>query len=288
MLGILSTTLIVLTSSTALATHRGKTHMNLPAAATDSDFYDNGAPSAAKVDLGKKLFFDKILSGNKNDSCATCHHSLTDTGDGLSLPVGEGARGLGVTRDTGTGSDAIHERVPSNAPPVFNLGAKEYVNLFHDGRVQVGPNGELLTPAGANLPSDFDNILAAQAMFPVTSGTEMAGQTGENSIADAAAAGNLAGPGGVWEQLAFRLQGVPAYVNMFVNTFDDVSSASDITYVHAANAISAFEAKNWRATNSPFDKLLNGDLTALSYEAIKECVYFMVMQDVALVTVVPF
>lgn len=266
MLGIVSTTLVVLTSSTAFATHRGKPHINLPAAATDSDFYDNGAPSEAKVDLGKKLFFDKILSGNKNDSCATCHHTLTDTGDGLSLPVGEGARGLGVTRDTGSGSDAIHERVPRNAPPVFNLGAKEFVKLFHDGRVQVGPNGELLTPAGANLPAGLDNALAAQAMFPVTSGTEMAGQPGENSIADATAIGNLAGPGGVWEQLALRLQGVPAYVDLFVNTFDDISSASDITYVHAANAIAAFEANNWRATNSPFDKLLNGDRSALSYD----------------------
>ena len=46
----------------------------LPEPVTNNDFYDNGAPSAEKVELGRLLFFDKILSGNKNISCATCHH----------------------------------------------------------------------------------------------------------------------------------------------------------------------------------------------------------------------
>jgi len=264
---VFSTALFTL--STGLAFASDDDDDNLPSPAMDSDFYDNGNPSADKVELGKNLFFEKLLSGNQNISCATCHHSLTDTGDGLSLPVGEGGRGLGVTRGTGDGADAIHERVPRNAPPVFNLGATEFTTLFHDGRVQLGPDGEILSPAGPNLPSNLDNPLAAQAMFPVTSPTEMAGQFGENSIADAAAAGNLAGPGGIWEQLAIRLQGVPAYVDMFINTYDDIDSAEDITYAHAANAIAAFEAKNWRATNSPFDRYLKGDDSALSKNAEK-------------------
>lgn len=97
-----------------------------PAPVTDSDYYDDGHPDASRVELGRLLFFDKLLSGNENISCATCHHSLTDTGDGLSLGVGEGGRGLGITRDTGSDTDAIHERVPRNAPPVFNLGAREF------------------------------------------------------------------------------------------------------------------------------------------------------------------
>ena len=75
--------------------------------------------------LGRLLMFDKILSGNRNISCGTCHHSLTGTGDGLSLPVGEGGAGLGVTRLARHEGDSIGERVPRNAPPVFNLGARE-------------------------------------------------------------------------------------------------------------------------------------------------------------------
>jgi cytochrome c peroxidase len=241
----------------------------IPGAVGDNDYHNVGQAGDAKFELGKRLFFDKELSGNRNISCATCHHSLTGTGDGLSLPIGEGARGLGVTRDTGDGADAVHERVPRNAPPVFNLGAKEFVRMFHDGRVEVSPAhpSGFNTPAGDDLPLGLETVLAAQAMFPVTSGTEMAGQAGENSVADAAAMGNLAGPGGVWEQLAQRLQAIPEYVDRFTAAFPDVSQASDITYVHAANAIAAFEAIAWRADNSPFDRYLRGDVHAMSKNA---------------------
>jgi cytochrome c peroxidase len=236
--------------------------------------YDFRTPSDEKVELGRNLMFDKILSGNQNISCGTCHHSLTDTGDGLSLPVGEGGKGLGVTRDTGTGADQIVERVPRNAPPVFNLGDNSFHTFFHDGRVTTVGGGSFpsgcKTPAGMNLPGNLENVLACQAMFPVTSGTEMAGQSGENSVADAAAAGNLAGPGGVWEQLAERLQGIPEYVSMFQAAFPgDVIDASDITYAHAANAISAFEGVAWRADNSPFDQYVRGDEDAMSENAQK-------------------
>ena len=241
----------------------------LPTPAMDSDFHEDSNPNPAKVQLGRFLFFDKILSGNRNISCATCHHSLTDTGDGLSLPIGEGGRGTGVIRGTGIGADAVHERVPRNAPPVFNLGAREFHVMFHDGRVAVDasqPSG-FLSPAGDDLPTGLENVLAAQAMFPVTSGTEMAGQAGENSIADAAAAGNLAGPGGVWEQLALRLQAIPEYVDLFIDAFDHINAAGDISYADAANAIAAFEAKAWRFDNSPFDRFMRGEKSAMSRAA---------------------
>ena len=113
----------------------GTAGAQLPAPLTDADFLDNGLPDQARVELGRALFFDKILGGSFNIACATCHHPFAATGDGLSLSVGEGARGTGVTRDTGSGLDAIHERVPRNAPALFNLGAREFATLFHDGRV---------------------------------------------------------------------------------------------------------------------------------------------------------
>lgn len=231
------------------------------------EFVDGGEPNAAKVKLGKMLFHDKELSGNRNISCATCHHALADTGDGLSLPVGEGGRGLGVTRDTGHGIDAIHERVPRNAPPVFMLGSTEVTRLFHDGRVEVNegfPNG-FISPAGHDLPEGLENILAVQAMFPVTSGTEMAGQSGENPVADAAALGAKH----VWPLLTIRLQEIEAYEQLFIDAFLDISDSSDITYVHAANAIAAFEIDAWRADNSPWDSFVAGDPRALTWEQKK-------------------
>lgn len=112
------------------------------------------------------------------------------------------------------------------------------------------------------MPDTLENILACQAMFPVTSPTEMAGQVdenglAENEIADAADSGELVT---VWERLARRLRTIPEYVTLFKAAFpDDVLGSEDITYAHAANAIAAFEGTNWRADNSPFDRYLRGD-----------------------------
>ena len=47
-------------------------------------------PSPALVDLGKALFFDRVLSGNRDVSCATCHSPLNHTADVLALSIGTG------------------------------------------------------------------------------------------------------------------------------------------------------------------------------------------------------
>jgi cytochrome c peroxidase len=236
-------------------------------AADDMDFYDRGSPFPAKVELGRNLFFDKILSGNLNISCASCHHPLAGTGDGLSLPVGEGGNGLAVTRDTGHGVHSVPERVPRNAPAIFNLGASEFKRMFHDGRVEEDPSepSGFRSPAFAQLPTGLDNVLAVQAMFPVTSGTEMAGQPGENPQADAAHANRLAGADGVWSLIAARLRVLPGYVRLFMKAYPaEVRHPADIDFVLAANAIAAFEASAWRFDDSPYDRYLRGNRQALS------------------------
>ena len=241
-------------------------------AVEDADYYSDGRPEPHKVELGRLLFFDKILSGNKNISCATCHHPKHGTGDALALPLGEGPSGLGPEREPGEShSTAVHGRVPRNSPALFNLGAREFERLFHDGRVESDPNGYyeggFITPAKWKLPSGLENVLAAQAMFPPTSAGEMAGAKGENPIADAASLNNAAGPGGIWELLAERLQGIPEYVERFQAAFPDVEEPSDITFVHAANAIASFEADAFRMDDSPFDRHLRGDRDALTAAA---------------------
>ncbi len=236
-------------------------HKHIQAALTDADFH---SASPEKIQLGKFLFFDKILSGNMNISCASCHHPMAGTGDGLALPVGEGGRGLGVTRDTGEGADAIHERVPRNAPHIFNLGAKEIVTMFHDGRLSVNPEkpSGFDSPAGDQFPAGLDHALAAQAMFPVTSAAEMAGQAGENAVADAGANGDLAE---VWRLLTERVMAIPEYVELMEQAYPGVN-ANQISFVHIANAIGAFEATAFRADNSPFDRYLRGE-KSLSHDA---------------------
>ena len=238
-----------------------KNKWNLPNPVVDADYPPR---NIEKEELGKLFYYDKILSGNKNISCASCHHALTDTGDGLSLPIGEGAQGLGITRNTGTTEDAVHERVPRNAPHIFNLASYEFTTMFHDGRLQksdLHPTG-YITPAGDDFLPGIDTPVAAQAMFPVTSGTEMAGQAGENEVADAAAAGDVRE---VWRLLTQRVTDIPEYLEMLFNAYPELNNdVNNVNFTHIANAIGAYEAAAFRADNSPFDAYLRGDWNAIS------------------------
>ena len=98
----------------------------------------------------------------------------------------------------------------------------------------------------------------------------MAGQQGENDVANARALNNAAGKGGIWEILGNRLAAIPEYVELFREAYpDQVKSADDVNYVLAANALAAFQAKEFRADNSPFDQYLRGDKSALSPAAVR-------------------
>jgi len=248
---------------------------DLPEPVSDHDYYFNAQPAADKVELGRILFFDKILSGNRNISCATCHHPAFASADGLALPLGEGPTGLGTERTPGAEPPAsVAGRVPRNSPGLFNLGAAEFERLFHDGRVETDPHGYFdggfVTPAKWKLPKGLENPLAAQAMFPVTSPMEMAGNKGENPIADAISLNNVAGNSGVWELLADRIRAIPEYVELFTRAYpEQVSDANDITFVLAANAIATFETTAFRADDSAFDRYLRGDTRSLTREQRK-------------------
>ena len=76
-----------------------------------------------EAQLGQLLFYDPLLSGNKEVACATCHHPAFGTGDGLSLSLGDGGMGLGINRMVDL-KNLPEQRVPRNAQPLFQLGAK--------------------------------------------------------------------------------------------------------------------------------------------------------------------
>jgi len=231
----------------------------LPEPLSDADFlaFD---PQQAK--LGQLLFYDNILSGNQNINCGTCHHPTLGTGDGLSLGIGEGGVGLGPDRHAGHGRSAIRKRIPRNAPGLWNLGAKELTRLFHDGRLEVSDiygNG-FNSPAEEWLPSGFNSLLAAQAIFPLVAQFEMTGNTGENEIIGAV----HDRIDGAWPLLAKRVRSQPIYAQMFVSAFDHITSPEQVTIVDIANALAAFQATEWKSHDSPFDAYLAGDKTALT------------------------
>ncbi|MEM8742176.1 MAG: cytochrome c peroxidase, partial [Pseudomonadota bacterium] len=69
----------------------------------------------AEARLGWFLFYDPILSGNRNIACATCHHPRFATSDGVSLSLGEGGLGLGPERRPDP-DNMPEQRLPRNAP----------------------------------------------------------------------------------------------------------------------------------------------------------------------------
>ncbi|MDJ0631436.1 MAG: cytochrome c peroxidase [Rhodobacter sp.] len=232
--------------------------LDLPAPLTDDDFLQF---DRAQAELGQLLFYDKILSGNQNISCGSCHHHDLGSTDGLSLGIGEGGVGLGPARTAGTGANRIKARIPRNAPALWNLAHKDIDALFHDGRLSISDlygNG-FNSPAEEYLPAGLKSLLAAQALFPVTSDNEMAGHPGENEIAGAV----HDRIDKAWPIIAERVRGIPEYVEMFAAAFDHVDRAEDITIVEIANAIAAFEGTEFRNHDSAFDAYLGGEPEAL-------------------------
>lgn len=210
----------------------------------------------AQARIGQLLFYDKILSGNRNISCGTCHHHSLDGTDGLSLGLGEGGAGVGPARRSGDGPDRIAKRIPRNAPGLWNLGARDVRVLFHDGRLEVSDiygNG-FDTPAEEYLPQGLNSPLAAQALFPMTSQFEMAGNPGENDVAGAV----QTRIDSAWEILAKRVRLIPEYGALFVTAFDHIDRPDQITIVDIANAIAAFIGTEWQSFDSPYDAYLTG------------------------------
>jgi cytochrome c peroxidase len=87
----------------------------------------------AKIELGKKLFFDRRLSGDGTMSCATCHDPEQGYSDGLDISLN-----YPTTRNW------------RNSPTLIGVAFQKY--LFHDGRA---------------------SSLEDQALFPMMSAFEM-------------------------------------------------------------------------------------------------------------------
>ncbi|MFD0916649.1 cytochrome-c peroxidase [Pseudahrensia aquimaris] len=232
---------------------------DLPRPLTKDDFI---AFDTRQARIGQLLFYDKILSGNRNISCGTCHHHKHGGTDGLSLGIGEGGEGVGPKRTAGKGENRIRKRIPRNAPALWNLGAKEIRVLFHDGRLEESDlyeNG-FNSPAEEWLPKGLSSLLAAQALLPMTAQFEMAGNPKENQVAGAA----HDRIDRVWPIVAKRVRTIPAYGIMFVTAFDHIESPEQISEIDIAEALAAFIGTEWQSYDSPFDDYLKGNPNALT------------------------
>lgn len=244
-------------------------------------------PDAHKVKLGEALFFDRILSGNQDISCATCHYPTFHSGDALSLSFGTGGVGLGPDRQLGEERDFV----PRNATELFNRGSPEWKTMFWDGRVSGSVAEGFDSPAESDLPAGLDNILAVQAMFPVTSRDEMLGEeedltiSGEiNELAmiedDDEKDDKAENYVEIWAQLMERLLDIPAYAPLFQAAYPNVAQ-NDLGFQHVANALAAYQIASFSFDDSPWDRYLAGDEDALSPEAKEGALLFYGKADCA-------
>lgn len=218
--------------------------------------------------LGRMLAFDKVLSGNGDISCMTCHMPALATGDGRSLAIGQGATGLGP--DRAHPGDAF---IPRNAPPLFNLHLVDH--LFWDGRVFGDEAGRLHTPAGSVLTPEMRAVMeygpvSAIGLFPVLSRAEMRGEAGENELADIEDGDARA----VWDGEMRRLGAIPAYRRMFGAAYPGTDFDA-MNFAYASNAIGAFLLDAFVFDNSPWDRFLAGSDAALSDEQLEGALQFM-------------
>ncbi len=229
-------------------------------------------PSKDMVALGEMLYWDPELSGNRDTACVTCHHPVFGTGDGLSLPVGTGGHGTGAARVLG----ADREFVPRNANPVYNLGFSEWETMFWDGRIEGNKFEGFENPARDRLPDGLDNVLAVQAMFPVTSRDEMRGDRGDTDIfgqPNELARIKDTSPERIWDTIMRRLFAIPEYLKLFEAAFPN-EPVDMLGFQHAANALAAYETAAFTFTDSPWDEYLRGNRQALSEQAKRGAVLF--------------
>ncbi len=220
--------------------------------------------------LGQALAFDKVLSGNRNIACMTCHLPAFETGDGRSLPIGTGGRNLGPARVLASGLI-----IPRNAPPLFNLHALPA--LFWDGRVSRDAAGQYHTPAGAQLTPDMTRVfefgaVSAQGLFPVVNRLEMRGMKG-NELAAIPDSNNPA----IWRAAMRRLMQNPRYREMFRDAYPGTRVES-MNFAYATNAIAGFFIDRLTMNRTPWDRFLAGDDNALSTDQLLGAQNFMTLK----------
>ena len=229
-------------------------------------------PDPTEVALGRMLYFDKELSGNRDIACSTCHLPSRRTGDGLSLSIGTGGVGLGPARQLGAGGAFI----PRHAPDIFNRGAAAWRTMFWDSRLSGTAESGFSSPGGNQLPEHLDNVLAAQAMFPVISREEMRGRPGDEDIfgtPNELALLDDADFIGIWDSLMVRLLNITEYVLLLNAAYPGIPT-DELGFEYAAKAIAAFEIDAFTLQASPWDRYLGGNELALTDPAKRGALLF--------------
>lgn len=193
--------------------------------------------TVAGVELGRLLFFDPVLSGERDVACATCHHPDFGFADGRARSVGPGGTGHGPERTAGVSavSGVPIEEMARNAPTVLNAAM--------NGRGTGLPDAE-----GFQFWDGRALGLEAQALLPIAARDEMRGDAYPEEVA--------------LDSVVARLQAIPEYVTRFEAAFADEPGAA-ITAARIARAIATYQ-RELVTRGSSFDRYVGGEDAALS------------------------
>ena len=192
----------------------------------------------AKVALGRLLFWDPLLSGPQDVACASCHHPQNGYAEDRDLSLGVTSIGLGKSRHQSPGSKI----------PIVKRNSPTLLNIAFSGSDQSGS----YDPATAPMFWDMRvKSLEKQALEPLKANEEMRGNTypeGDEAVASVVA----------------KLQANAEYRSLFAGVF---GSAQPVSAENLGRAIAAFE-RTLLANNSPFDRYMRGDRSAMTEEQV--------------------
>ncbi|HKJ92831.1 MAG TPA: cytochrome c peroxidase [Longimicrobiales bacterium] len=192
-----------------------------------------------RVSLGRLLFFDRILSGQKDVACSTCHLPRFAFTDARQFPVGAGATGLGPAR-TEPAPPPLRV-MPRNAPSVMNVG------LYGRKSREPSVNGTMFW--GGDAFGIEDQVLA-----PMAADNEMRGLAYPRAEA--------------LDSVLARLRAIPGYVARFAAAYPDVARlyGGDAARLISPNTLRRAIAAYLReliTPDAPIDRFLAGREQAL-------------------------
>ena len=202
-----------------------------------------------RADLGRLLFFDRILSVKGDNACAGCHSPAHGFGD--SQPVA-----IGIDNNNVVGAGRRGPRNMRRTPMVLNNAF--YPRLMWNSRfvaVSGDPfdNGQgfVFPPPEGSTLSNHPHLLVAQAFIPPTERNEMAGFEFKGDNDD------------LRDEVIGRLNHTDNYRLLFQAVYPEIGPDDPITYDHLAAAIAEFEFAMTFA-DAPLDQFARGDRAAMT------------------------
>ena len=189
--------------------------------------------TSAKVELGRLLFYDPILSGKKDIACATCHHPEYGYAEGTEVSIGVNGVGLGEVREFNYPNDI----------PFTKRNAHTVLNTAFNGIDTEGKYVPERAPMFWDLRSES---LEKQALEPIKSFEEMRGHAYDSALA--------------LDSVVTRLKKVAGYQELFSKVFNEENA---VTITNLGKALAAFQ-RSLVANNSRFDRYMRGDESAMS------------------------